>query len=414
MNTNFTSDADRPDWICCQLGAREHYAVPRSLMACGHRVHLLTDVWAARHSRWWMPGRWKQRCHEQVPSGNVTSWNVSALSLQAQLACRRLSMWSRIRATDNWFQARCSQALPKLVDGCRKVPIVFAYSYCAKGVFETAKSLGCRTILGQIDPGPVEMRLVQKLEARHGFTDIEWPSADYWDNWKDECRLADTIVVNSDWSRRALLEEGIDGAKICVVPLAYEKNILPANDERDLPEHFSTSRPLRVLFLGQVNLRKGTKELIEAIRLLQGAPVEWTVVGGGDPRLMKELTDLPQTVVTGPVSRHDVRGYYQDADVFILPTHSDGFALTQLEAAAYGLPIVASEFCGDVVRNEVNGLRLSDVTGSAIADAVQKLAVDTAYVQALSRAQRQLGALSLKDLGMRFLSLPDSGRRNAA
>jgi glycosyltransferase involved in cell wall biosynthesis len=33
----------------------------------------------------------------------------------------------------------------------------------------------------------------------------------------------------------------------------------------------------------------------------------------------------------------------------ILPTLSDGFALTQLEALAYGCPVIASQFCGEVV-----------------------------------------------------------------
>ena len=68
--------------------------------------------------------------------------------------------------------------------------------------------------------------------------------------------------------------------------------------------------------------------------------------------------------------RSEVDAYYRDADVFILPTISDGFALTQLEAQAQGVPVIASQRCGDVVRHGENGLRLDAVSPEAIADAV--------------------------------------------
>jgi glycosyltransferase involved in cell wall biosynthesis len=46
----------------------------------------------------------------------------------------------------------------------------------------------------------------------------------------------------------------------------------------------------------------------------------------------------------GPVTRHKAAEFYRDADVFILPTLSDGFAITQIEAQAHGLPVIASKF----------------------------------------------------------------------
>jgi glycosyltransferase involved in cell wall biosynthesis len=60
--------------------------------------------------------------------------------------------------------------------------------------------------------------------------------------------------------------------------------------------------------------------------------------------------------------------YYQKADVFIFPTLSDGFGLTQLEAQ---LPIIASQFCGEVVQDGINGLVLAAVTGETITQALK-------------------------------------------
>jgi len=325
--------------------------------------------------------------------------------LHSQLAARRLSLWKRISIADQWFQRKVKQVLPRVVDHGKSEPVVFAYSYAAKTVFETAKRLGCRTVLGQIDPGPVEMRLVQQLESKYGFRDSEWPVQKYWDDWKQECKMADAIVVNSEWSRTALLEEGVDASRIHVIPLAYEKSHVSSDIQHSCSAEFSGERPLRVLFLGQVNLRKGVKELAEAVRLLRDEPVEWTIVGGGDSILLDELRSLRGTIVTGPVSRHEVIEFYRGADVFLLPTHSDGFALTQLEAAAYGLPIIASQRCGDVVAHEENGLRLTDVSGRSIAASVRQLFDDPLLLVHMRRAQQHRPQLSLHDLGQQFVQL---------
>ena len=73
----------------------------------------------------------------------------------------------------------------------------------------------------------------------------------------------------------------------------------------------------------------------------------------------------------GPVARNKVRNYYEQADVFILPTLSDGFGLTQLEAIAHRLPVIASWQCGEVVIDRVNGLLLEEPTTAAIEEALQ-------------------------------------------
>ena len=73
----------------------------------------------------------------------------------------------------------------------------------------------------------------------------------------------------------------------------------------------------------------------------------------------------------GPVARNKVRNYYEQADVLILPTLSDGFALTQLEAIAHRLPVIASRRCGEAVIDHVNGLLLEEPTGAAVEEALR-------------------------------------------
>jgi glycosyltransferase involved in cell wall biosynthesis len=56
--------------------------------------------------------------------------------------------------------------------------------------------------------------------------------------------------------------------------------------------------------------------------------------------------------------RKDVERIYQGLDVFVLPSHREGFPRAAMEAAASGLPVVASDIrgCRQVVSDGVNGL----------------------------------------------------------
>ena len=66
------------------------------------------------------------------------------------------------------------------------------------------------TVLGQIDPGPAEERIVSELCLRNGRPIANWQRVptSYWETWREECDLCDRIVVNSAWSRKALIERG--------------------------------------------------------------------------------------------------------------------------------------------------------------------------------------------------------------
>jgi glycosyltransferase involved in cell wall biosynthesis len=395
---------DKPEWICCQIGAREHYAVPRSLLRKGASVRLVTDVWAASNSIC-LPKRWRQRSHAEISDQEVIAWNVSALCHQGHLKLRRRGLWQTNVSVNDWFQRKVCRVLPALVDAASAPITVFAYSYAAREIFRVAKTLGCRTILGQIDPGPAEMRIVKAIERRYCDLQSEWPDQMYWDNWRSECDQADAIVVNSEWSRLGLLNENISADRVHIVPLAYDGVDSPFTHTREIPDCFGFYRPLRVLFLGQVIPRKGALELAEAIQLLAKRPVAWFIVGHGPPDLLARFRGLPRTTVTGAVSRNQAAGYYQQADVFILPTHSDGFALTQLEAQSFGLPVIASGNCGDVVSHGNNGLRLPDVSAGSIVDSVEQLLQSPQLLQSLASNCRVEARFSLDALGEQMIRL---------
>ena len=394
-------------WVVAQLGAREHYAIPRALRRAGRAARLLTDFWGTGRAIRWMPDRLRERIHPEIVREDVTAFSSELLLFEAASRLVRRRGWPLIEARNAWFDERAAARLHTIAGGGTEGTL-FAYSYAARRTLAAARQRNWKTVLGQIDPGPLEWRLVQARRDEAGLPPEPEPSAAYWDSWREECDLADAIAANSDWSREALLQEGISAAKIHVVPLAYE-GATPADPERTPGETtYTSARPLEILFLGQIIVRKGILEILDAIDRLTGQPVVWTFAGGGEAGLLEQLRRRPQTRVLGPVRRQEASLHYRAADIFLLPTHSDGFAITQLEAAAYGLPIVASKQCGEVVRHGVNGILLDAVTGEAIADAVSSLLTTPHRLEAFRGGQRRQRSRTLADLAADLVAIEES------
>ena len=370
-------------WVCCQIGRREHYAIPRALHRRGVLAELITDFWADGLYASAPGRRSRERFHADLRSAPVWAPNAAALMLETSLKLSGQNGWEAILRRNDWFQTAAAERIQHLARHLDRSPTVcFAYSYGAARVFDAARAHGWTTVLGQIDPGPVEERLVARLHQRHRDLEPAWRPAPeaYWDGWRDECRLADRIIVNSAWSRDALCEAGVPTEKIRVVPLAYEGVMVPAPaaDARG-------SQPFRVLFLGQVTIRKGIAELIEAAEILRGEPVQFLIAGPVLMDLPAAAMQHPQITWLGSVPGTDIAKWFAQADVLILPTHSDGFGLTQLEALGHHVPVIASTHCGRVVEDGVNGLILPEVSGEAIAAAVRRLLGQPALVQEMRR-----------------------------
>jgi glycosyltransferase involved in cell wall biosynthesis len=319
-----------------------------------------------------MPASLLERYSPALHDASVMHFTRSLVWFELQARLRGWHGWERIMRRNAWFQRHAKPALQRQFARETTAPTVFSYSYAASELFSVAQQQGGRTVLGQIDAGPHEEALVAEEHARYPELSqgtVRAPAA-YWASWREECRMADTIVVNSSWSRTALQEAGIEGSRVQVIPLMFETANQRNGRPRSYPKQFTHDRPLRVLFLGSLILRKGMGRLLEAIDRLQGVPVHWTFVGDERISVPARYKEIPNISWEGRVARSQTRAYYDAADVFILPTISDGFALTQLEAQAHGLPVITSERCGDVVRDRENGLRLRDVSPEAIAEAI--------------------------------------------
>jgi glycosyltransferase involved in cell wall biosynthesis len=191
--------------------------------------------------------------------------------------------------------------------------------------------------------------------------------------------MADVVLVNSEWSKRALVMQAVPAEKIIVVPLCIDLH------------HWTPGRPveargpLKVLWLGGIQLRKGIQYLVEAARLLQRESIEFLLAGPNSIAESVVKTFPPNMKLLGRITRDQTDQVYQQAHVFVLPTVSDGFAITQLEAMEHGLPVVTTPNCGEVVTDGVDGLIVPARDSVALAKALARLNTDRALVQEMSR-----------------------------
>jgi glycosyltransferase involved in cell wall biosynthesis len=301
----------------------------------------------------------------------------------------------------SWFGKWCAKQLESL-DGAT----VFSYSYNAQWPFEAARKKGMRCVLDLIDLAWMEEDITRRAAENYLALDlgqtIDAPK-EYWDGLQREIEMADKIVVNSDWSRKNWIEAGVDATKLLEVPLVYESSGSIEHGARSM-EQDPNSR-LQALFLGSVILRKGVGQLFDAIRMLKNEAVDFTFAGPIGVKIPDEISSMPNVRFHGPVDKATAERLYRDSDVFLFPTLSDGFGLTQLEALGHGLPVIASTHCGQVVQNRVSGLVLPEVTPASIADAVVSLLRDEALLAELksnasvpARCMPEKLALALRSL----------------
>ena len=385
-----------------QIGAREHYAVACALYRASALEQMLTDLWIAPgspvsvlpHSR-----RLQDRFHVDLAAAPVNGANSRSLTFE--LFSRLPGSpegWDRTLRRNAWFQRWCCSQLV-----ASPPQALFAYSYAAGSVFQQVRQVGCYTVLGQIDPGLLEEQLVAEEHRRYRHLQSGWrpaPAA-YWEAWHQELDLADCVVVNSRWSLTCLQAQGVPLSRLRLIPLVFERSersgLLPPQAPRS-PDH---QRPFQLLFLGTIGLRKGIGRLLDAMRLLENRPVQLTLAGPTeiDPQAWADASNVHWI---GPIPRSEVEAIYRNAHAMILPTLSDGFALTQLEALSYGCPVIASRHCGEVVQPHRNGWLLADLEPESIAAVICE-AMDTA-----SDLPRPLlmSDFALADLALQLLSLP--------
>lgn len=196
-----------------------------------------------------------------------------------------------------------------------------------------------------------------------------------------EYTLADLILVLSEKAEETFLAAGFAKEKLFRHQRGVDvERFTPA--ER-LPEKF------RAVFVGALIERKGVHHLLAAWRRLNLKDAELVLVGTVHPEMRPHLERFggPDILLPGFVGK--VEDCYRAAAVHIFPSECEGSAKCTYEAAACGLPQIATRESGDIVLDGVNGLIIPPNDPDALAAAIEKLYRDRDLGARLGAAARQ-------------------------
>lgn len=253
---------------------------------------------------------------------------------------------------------------------------IYAYEYTALEAFLAAKTQGVATIL---DFPSLNSRQFEEIQRREKVNHPELRSR--YDRYFEsrferrqarrdaEMGAADVIITNSSVTRNSHIAGGADPAKTFAVPCGAPPTV------EAIPARLATGRrPLRVVWAGTFSIRKGAHYLMEGWRLL-GASLDARVDVYGTITIPERLWKGAPDGFTfhGPVVQSVLFDAFDDADVLIFPTLSDGFGMVVTEAFARGLPVITTDQAGasDLVKSGVNGLVIPAADPHAIAAALR-------------------------------------------
>jgi len=198
---------------------------------------------------------------------------------------------------------------------------------------------------------------------------------------QEQWSLADLILSPSEFVSSEIISMGGKTERLALVPYGIPEEWLA---------HQPNPQPGRVLFVGSVGLRKGNHYLAEATRILRrrGVQCQVRVVGPYDSEAIQRPEFQGPTYI-GQVPRSQVLTEFLLADIFVLPTLSEGLALVHLEAMACGLPVITTPNCGSVVRDKIEGFIVPIRNAEILADRIEQLITDPGLRHEMSENARK-------------------------
>lgn len=141
--------------------------------------------------------------------------------------------------------------------------------------------------------------------------------------------------------------------KISIVSMGVNREVFTKGDQATVRKELQVEAESFIfLFVGNVIKQKGVEELLQAFQMVKtkaNRPVELVIVGSRrDENFVQSLQPFVSKEVrfVDPLKQPELVKWFQTSDVFVLPSHLEGFGLVALEALATDTPVIASEVGG--------------------------------------------------------------------
>ncbi len=160
---------------------------------------------------------------------------------------------------------------------------------------------------------------------------------------------ADAIIAVSHMTRNVIIQRyGVPPEKVHVVHNAVTKDAYPGKNG-----YQKAAREKVVLFLGRITFQKGPDYFVEAAAkvLARNNNVRFVMAGSGDmaPKMIERIAELRlgrKFHFTGFLKGAEVEQMYKESDLYVMPSVSEPFGISPLEAMRYDVPVIISKTSG--------------------------------------------------------------------
>ncbi len=212
------------------------------------------------------------------------------------------------------------------------------------------------------------------------LTKIYYPYISFLENIY--LRRTSNFIAVSDWITRFVKKEDI---RVIHNGIDTER-FSPGNQNNKVP---------KILFSGRLVALKGVHTLIKSMKeVLKKQDAMFLFAGPGDiPRWTKQLKDIPKKNYRflGYVPYEKINRLYQEVDIFALPSYTESFPLTILEAMASKLPVISTTVGGipEMIDNNIDGMLITPGSPAQLTSNILRLIEDKNLRKDISRNARK-------------------------
>lgn len=190
-------------------------------------------------------------------------------------------------------------------------------------------------------------------------------------NQKENLIAADKVLMASHFVKKSILNR-INSKelerKIQIIP--YGASIADFNYRTRI---YQKGKKLSLLIVANISKRKGIDYLIKAMEGLQGKAVQLNMIGAPDTGgeiLLDKIKQASNINYYGKIPHAEIHKFFDQSDVFVLPSLAEGSSLSVYEAIAAGMPCIVTENVGSVIEDKKDGLIIEAKSSKAIIDAI--------------------------------------------
>lgn len=206
---------------------------------------------------------------------------------------------------------------------------------------------------------------------------------------RENLKTVDYILTASDFVKYSILgikeNKNIEN-KITVIPYGANTQQFSYRER-----YYESGRKLKLLIVASISKRKGMEYLLDAMEKLQGQPVKLSMIGvpvDGEQELINRMRGMNNVEYVGRIPHEQIHNYFENNDVFILPSLAEGSSLSVYEALASGMPCIVTKNTGSVITDGVDGFIIEVKSAESIVVAIRKFIEKPELVHEMSLSAR--------------------------